>query len=501
MDNFAVEMRGVTKTFGDGFKANDSVNFSVRKAEIHALAGENGAGKTTLMNILYGMYKPDSGIIKINNKEVSVISPSTAISAGIGMVHQHFMLAGTLTVLENIILGSEITGKLGLLDFKKSTNVISGLLEKFRISIDLNAKAGNLPVGTQQKIEILKLLYRNAEILILDEPTAVLTPQEIDGFFLSLKELQSGGKTIILISHKLNEVLSVSNSITVLRHGKVTGNLKTSETGSDELTGLIIGGSIESLPPVKKQSNNNTLLSVNNITVLNDRKIKAVKNVSFSISEGEILGIAGVEGNGQTELAEAITGLREINSGTVKINNTPVSRKTVTAHIPANRHKHGIVTEYSVSGNVILGRQREREFSTSFKLDSKAAEIFAGKLVKQYDIRPANPEALLGALSGGNQQKVVVSRELTKDTALIVASHPARGLDIKATAFVHKALINERIKGKAILLVSSDLTELIKLSDKIAVMYNGEIAAILDPQTTNEHEIGMYMTGIKSNKK
>lgn len=496
---FAIEMQNITKSFGGTFKANDSVNFKVQKGEIHALVGENGAGKSTLMKILYGLYHPDNGKILLNGKEEKITSPLKAISLGIGMVHQHFMLVETLTALENIILGAETTNSFGLINYSDAKTKLSSLTKSFNINIDLNAKVGTLPVGIQQKIEILKLLYRNADVLILDEPTAVLTPQETDELLSTLRELKSSGKTIILITHKLGEVLSVSENITVLRHGKVTGNVKTSQINRNELSEMIIGGEMTLTEKESKIIGEEIVLSVRNLTVLNNHKTEAVKDVSFEIKAGEILGLAGVEGNGQTELIEAINGLKKIKHGKITVRNNLATEKTSIAHIPADRHKHGIVMDYSISENVILGRENETIFSSPLKLKQKEISEYTEKLVKDYDVRIQNISQPIKGLSGGNQQKIVAAREMTKQTDLIIASHPTRGLDIKATEFVHNELKKESIKGKAVLVVSSDLNELLKLCDRIAVIYNGEINAILESGKTSENEIGLYMMGLNKN--
>lgn len=496
-DQFAIEMTGITKKFGEDFKANDSVNFSVRAGEIHALVGENGAGKSTLMNILYGMYQPDEGKIFIKGNEVSINSPAEAIELGIGMVHQHFMLVNTLTVLENIILGDEITGSFDTIDIKRCRQKVKKILNSFNISIDLDEITDRLPVGTQQKIEILKLLYRNAGILILDEPTAVLTPQETDELFKTLKELKSDGRTIILITHKLGEVLSVSDTVTVLRRGKVTGILETSETTKSELSELIIGEKLIQQDSKTEPPGEKIILEVSGLYIKNERSVYAAKDISLKISAGEILGIAGVEGNGQTELIEAVCGMRKIERGSIKVGGEKVSTKTAIAHIPANRHKHGMVAEYTLSENILLGREDEEEFSSGLRIKKNVLDSFTDHLIREYDIRPQDHNALISELSGGNQQKTVAAREMTKHTELIVISHPARGLDIKAANFVHNTILNESKKGKAVLMVSSDLVELLKLCDRIAVMYNGSIAVVLDAAHTNEREIGEYMLGVK----
>lgn len=494
----AVEMKGITKTFGE-LRANDSVDLIVKKGEIHAVVGENGAGKSTLMNILYGMYHPDEGTIKINGNVAAVPSPQEAIKLGIGMVHQHFMLVNTLTVLENIILGDEITGALNILDLKQCRQKVKYILNSFDIKIDTDELTGNLTVGMQQKVEILKLLYRNADILILDEPTAVLTPQETDELFRTLKELKNEGKTIILITHKLNEVLEVSDRITVLRHGRVTGNVITGSTNKDELAAMIIGASFEGIKNKENKPEEKIIFEANGLTVNSDKGIAAVKEISFTVRKGEILGIAGVEGNGQHELTEAVCGLREY-SGVINLNGKPLKKEDPAAHIPANRHKHGIVMEYDLTENMLLGRESEEEFSAGIMLKKKNLRKFTNELISRYDIRPGDPNSLISGLSGGNQQKLVAAREMTKNTGLIVASHPSRGLDIKAADFVHSVLLEESKKGKAVILVSSELNELLKLSDRIAVIYNGKFTTILEAKKTNEREIGAYMLGLNGSE-
>ncbi len=492
----AIVMEGITRIFGEDFKANDSIDFRVRKGTIHALVGENGAGKSTLMNILYGLLSPTYGTIRINGLEKNINSPREAISLGIGMVHQHFMLIETLTVLENIILGDESTGPFGRLDLSKAAEKVSALLKSFRISIDLNEKVENLAVGVQQKVEILKVLYRNADILILDEPTAVLTPQETDVLFDTLEELKSIGKTIILISHKLLEVLSVSDYITVLRHGKVTGNLKTSETSKEEISVLITGDEFKDSLQQEFRSAGEIVLEVKGLSVLNDKKFETVKSVSFELRAGEILGIAGVEGNGQSELIEAICGLRQMSSGSIKIDGQSIQNTTPVSLIPSDKLKFAMVKEYDITGNILLGRQNEEQFSKALAINYDRLRRFSEQLIEEYDIRPSDPDIKIGSLSGGNQQKVVAARELSKNASLIVAAHPTRGLDIKASAFVHGTLLKQ--KTKAVLLVSSDLNELLKLSNRIAVIYNGKITGLFETNETNEKELGMYMTGMRT---
>jgi len=487
--NYVIEMIGITKRFGE-LTANDNIDLQVKRGEIHALVGENGAGKSTLMNILYGLYHPDSGKIFINGEEKAIHSPADAISLGIGMVHQHFMLVGTLTVFENIILGDEGANAAGFINYTAAGKKLEALIENFKLNIDVNSRVETLSVGIQQKIEILKILYRKSDILIFDEPTAVLTPAETEELFTLLRNLKSEGKTIILITHKLGEVLSISDTVTVLRHGKKTGGKITSQTNQTELAEMIVGGALPEIENRSRVEESKIILAVKEISINNDRDFAVVKKVSFEIYSGEIYGIAGVEGNGQAELIEAINGLRTPLSGQINING-----KNNISHIPADRHKHGIVNDFTLYENILLGRQYEEQFASKVLIKENALMDYTKNLIANYDIRPGDPNQFIGSLSGGNQQKLVVSREITKDSALIIASHPTRGLDIKASAFVHNSLIEERNKGKAILLVSSDLAELLKLSDRIGVMYNGEIIKVLNSADTSEKEIGLYMTG------
>jgi simple sugar transport system ATP-binding protein len=494
-------MQNITKTFGDKITANKSVNFRVRRGVIHALVGENGAGKTTLMKILYGMYMPDAGTIRINGKEEKIHSPSRAIALEIGMVHQHFMLVRSMNILENIILGDESTGLFGILDLKACKKKVEQLIQSYNIKVDIQAMVSNIAIGEQQRVEILKILYRNAGILILDEPTSVLTPREINDLFNTLNDLKSKGKTIILITHKLDEVMAVSDSVSVMKQGEIAGEFETGSTNKEELSRLMIGSEAKYEPVKEIKITRENVLEVVNLSVLNDKGVEAVKNVSLSIGAGEIFGIAGVEGNGQNELVEAVTGIRKVENGTIRISGRSFkdrhARSLPTAHIPADRHKNGIVLDFTVSGNLILGRQREKEFSSKMLLKDRRINEYSIELADKFDIRPKEPDVEIRKLSGGNQQKVVVARELSKQTDLIVASHPTRGLDIKATSFVHNTILNEKAKGRSILLVSSDLSELMKLSDRIGVMFNGELVVVMRTEEATEEELGMYMTGAK----
>ncbi|MBP7796535.1 MAG: ABC transporter ATP-binding protein [Elusimicrobiales bacterium] len=508
MENFEIELKGITKRFGQ-LLANDNAELFVKKGEIHALVGENGAGKTTLMKILYGLYTPDSGTIKIRGKEVKIHSSKDAIDLKIGMVHQHFMLVKTLTVSENVVLGKEITKNGFIVDYERTNAEVKKLVEKFNLSLDPFAKVSTLGVGEQQRLEILKLLYRDAEILIFDEPTAVLTPQETKYFFDIMKKLSSDGKTIILITHKLKEVLEISNNITVMRQGKTVGRLETSKTDEAEIAKLMVGRPVlfKVSKTVKTEDEINkteTVVLIKNLSVLSSKGHTAVNNLSLDIKKGEIFGIAGVEGNGQSELIETIAGLRKPVSGQIKIFGKDIDFKRTTpkkmfdiglAHIPEDRHKDGLVLDFTVSENMILGRHREKVFSNSFNINFKRVEEFASKMINDYLIYPPKSSLKARMLSGGNQQKIVVARELSKKPRFILISQPTRGVDVGAIEFIHKKIIEARDSGCAILLISADLSEILSLSDRIGVIYRGEVKKIFLADRTNEDELGLIMMG------
>lgn len=493
---FAVEMLNITKRFGENLIANDNISLKIQKGDIHAIVGENGAGKTTLMKVLYGMHLPDTGKIRINGIETRIKNPAKAISHGIGMVHQHFMLVHGLTALENILLGYEKCDAFGKINLKQAKDTIEKLCGEFSFYIPLHLKIEELPVGLQQKVEIIKLLYRDADILILDEPTSVLTPQEINELFKSLRLLTRQNKTIILITHKLNEVMEISSRVSVMRNGKLAAEKNTRDTSQKELSNFMIGEDITCSPEHKEDINiqKETILNVENVTIESDKKVQIVKGVSFSIKSGEITGIAGVEGNGQTELIEAICGLHPVKTGKIEFYG---DKEHNISHIPADRIKNGIVYEFNLSDNILLGRQNESRYNHKGLLVYKSVKEDTQNLITEYNIKAGNIKQKISELSGGNQQKLVVARELSKASRLIVVNHPTRGLDIKATEYVHKCITEEKIKGKAILLVSSDLSELLKLCDSIMVMYNGRIVKTLKAAETSENEIGMYMTGGK----
>lgn len=498
----AVEMIQIVKQF-PGVLANDHVDITIFKGEIHSIVGENGAGKTTLMNQLYGLLKPDSGEIRIFGQKVNFKGPRDAIAKGIGMVHQHFMLVNNLTVAENVVLGSETTRGI-IFDLKKAQREVEQLSKSYGLQVDPTAKIEGLPVGMQQRVEIIKTLYRGAEILILDEPTAVLTPQETQELFSILKKLRENGKTIIFISHKLNEVMEISDRITVMRQGKVTGVLNKNETNVREIARLMVGRDIVFSVQKSPANPSDVVLKVENLWVKDYRKLDAVRGVSFQVRKGEIYGIAGVAGNGQSELIEALTGLRKPEKGRIFLMGEDVTGKTVRelrergmTHIPEDRHKYGLILQYPAYYNMILGRHYVPPFAKGDFLDHKKIQEFTAKVFSQFDVRPNNIKMLGMNFSGGNQQKLVVAREISAQPKLIVVSQPTRGLDIGATEFIHRALIGLRDSGVAVLLVSMELDEIISLSDRIAVMYNGQIMGEVDPQQVTIEEIGLMMAGHK----
>ena len=496
----AVEMIQIVKQF-PGVLANDHVDLIVLKGEIHSVVGENGAGKTTLMNQLYGLLKPDSGEIRIFEQKVSFKGPRDAIAKGIGMVHQHFMLVNNLTVAENVVLGSETTRGI-IFDLREAQKRVDQLSRSYGLQVDPTAKIEDLPVGMQQRVEIIKTLYRGAEILILDEPMAVLTPQETEELFSVLRKLKENGKTIIFISHKLNEVMEISDRITVMRQGKVTGVLNKSETDVREIARLMVGREVVftvQKPPAKSSD---VVLRVENLWVKDYRKLDMVKGISFEIRKGEIYGIAGVAGNGQSELVEALTGLRKPEKGKVILGGEDVTGRSVRelrekgmAHIPEDRHKYGLILQYPAYYNMILGRHYVQPFVKGDFLDHRKIQEFTKTIFSQFDVRPNNIKMLGMNFSGGNQQKLVVAREMSAQPKLLVVSQPTRGLDVGATEFIHKALIQLRDTGVAILLVSMELDEIMSLSDRLAVMYSGQIMGEVDPKEVTVEEIGLMMAG------
>ncbi len=497
---YAVELLNITKRFARTV-ANDNVTLRVESGVIHALVGENGAGKTTLMETLYGLYQPDEGKIRVNEREVRIRSPYDSIRLGIGMVHQHFMLVPPLSILENIVLGAEHVRNC-ILDLKRNKEEIYELSQRFSLKVPLDEKIENVGVGVQQRVEILKALYRKADILILDEPTAVLTPKETSELFDILRQLRSEGKTIILITHKLNEVMEVSDRITVMRKGKNVGELKTNDTNPSEIAQLMVGRPV--LLQVDKTSKQpgKPALKISNLNFVDKRGLKILKNISLEVRHGEILGIAGVEGNGQSQLIECVAGLLTPSSGSIEINgvetiglNARQVFENGLAHVPEDRIKRGLVIDLSIKENLILGLHTNPRFSSWLKLKRSVIDQNASNLIEKYDIRPAQPNLQVRGLSGGNQQKVIIARELSRDAELIIASQPTRGVDIGGIEFIHRTLIAARDNDKGVLLVSADLNEILSLSDRIAVMFEGEIVKLFPNNQVRESELGLYMTG------
>ncbi len=496
-----LEMRGITKQF-PGVLANDNVDFKLEKGEIHALLGENGAGKTTLMKILYGLYEADEGTILVDGEEVSIQEPNDAISLGIGMVHQHFMLIPPFTVAENLVLGAEPRKHGIFMDMESAIARANEISEAYGLAIDPHAKVMDISVGMQQRVEILKALLRGAEILVLDEPTAVLTPQEVTELFEIMRNLTRQGKSIIFISHKLKEVLDISDHVTVLRRGKSIGTVATPGTTQQELAKMMVGRDVELVVEKGPASPGENILEIDTLHVLDHRHLPAVRGVSFSVRAGEILGIAGVDGNGQSELVEAITGMRRPSSGRVVINGRDVTGvpprqvfESGVVHIPSNRHRHGLILDFTLAENMVLQTYYRPPFSKRGELDWETIHQEARRLIEEFDVRTPSEKVAAGSLSGGNQQKVIVARELSRKPELIVAAQPTRGLDVGAIEFVHRKLIEARDDGKAVLLVSLELDEIMALADRIAVIYEGEIVGIADPDTVTEEELGLMMAG------
>ena len=497
-----VVMMGITKRF-PGVLANDHVNLYVKRGEIHAIVGENGAGKTTLMKQLYGLIKPDSGTIYIDGKQIAINSPSDAISNGIGMVHQHFMLVPPLTVAENIVLGMEPVKGI-IFDLNKAREDVEKLSKKYALHVDPDVKIEDISVGMQQRVEILKTLYRGADLLILDEPTAVLTPQETEELFEVMKNLKEQGKTIIFITHKLNEVMAITDYVTVMRLGKVTGRVKTKDTNPNELARMMVGRDVLLRVNKRPPHFGKKIFEIKNLWVKDNRRLDAVRGISLEIHEGEILGIAGVAGNGQSELVEAITGLRRVESGEIIFDGMDITnwspkqiRRAGIAHVTEDRLKYGLIVKYPISYNFILSRYDERPFSNNGFLDLNAINTKADELIREFDVRTPSRDVLVGALSGGNQQKVIVAREFHFTPKFAVIAQPTRGLDIGAIEFIHNKILEMRDKGIGMLLVSMELEEIFSLSDRIAVMYEGEIMGIVKPEETTVETVGLMMAGTR----
>lgn len=499
---YVIEMINIRKEF-PGIVANDNITLQVKQGEIHALLGENGAGKSTLMNVLFGLYQPEKGEIRVKGKPVKITDPNVANRLGIGMVHQHFMLVHNFTVTENIILGSEPT-KAGRINIEDAAKTVKELSERYGLSVDPYAKIEDISVGMQQRVEILKTLYRGAEILIFDEPTAVLTPQEITELMHIMKRLVKEGKSIILITHKLKEIMEVCDRCTVIRKGKGIGTVNVSESNPDQLAALMVGREVQFKVDKKDATPGEVILDINDLVVTDNRDLPTVNGLNLQVRAGEILGIAGVDGNGQTELIEGITGLRKIKSGSVKLNGQEIShlptRKITEAgvgHIPQDRHKHGLVLDFTIGENIVLQTYYQEPFSKFGILNFNKIYDKATQLIKEYDVRTPSEFTKARALSGGNQQKAIIAREVDRSPSLLIAAQPTRGLDVGAIEFIHSKLVEERDKGKAVLLVSFELDEIMSLSDRIAVIYEGKIVAIVDPKETNEQELGLLMAGGK----
>ena len=495
-----IEMREITKVFGE-FVANDKINLELRKGEIHALLGENGAGKSTLMNMLAGLLEPTSGEIVVNGQVVKLDSPSKAASLGIGMVHQHFMLVEAFTVAENIILGSELT-KNGVLDIARATREINELSERYGLAVYPSAKVADISVGAQQRVEILKTLYRGADILIFDEPTAVLTPSEIDELMAIMKKLVKEGKSIILITHKLDEIRAVSDRVTVIRRGKSIETVEIVGATNADLAEMMVGRSVSFKTEKQPAQTKEVVLSIKDLVVNENRGVPAVKNLSLDVRAGEIVGIAGIDGNGQSELIQAITGLRKIESGSVELKGQSISglhprqiTELSVGHVPEDRHRDGLVLEMMISENIALQTYYKEPLSKKGILNYTNIIDYSRKLMQEFDVRAASEIVPASALSGGNQQKAIIAREIDRNPDLLIVSQPTRGLDVGAIEYIHKRLIQERDNGKAVLVVSFELDEILNVSDRIAVIHDGKIQGIVTPETTNKQELGVLMAG------
>ena len=506
MSQYTIEMVNITKKFGD-ILANDNVCLQLKNGEIHALLGENGAGKSTLMSILFGMYQPDEGYIMKDGQVVDINSPNDATSLRIGMVHQHFKLVGIFSVLDNIILGAEPTKGI-FVDRNKAREEITKLSEQYGLYVDLDAIVDDITVGMQQRVEILKMLYRDNEILIFDEPTAVLTPQEIDELMKIMKNLAKERKSILFITHKLNEIMAVADRCTILRKGAYIGTVDVANTTKAELSEMMVGRKVSFSVDKKEAEVGDTILKIRNLTVAsNSHKKDAVKNVSFDVNAGEVVCIAGIDGNGQTELVYAITGLCKTKAGSIYLKDLDITASSIKkrnrsgmSHIPEDRHKHGLVLDYTLEDNLVLQKYWMPEFSKTGFIRKQNVRKYAERLIEEYDVRSASGTiSICRQMSGGNQQKAIIARELDKNPELLVAVQPTRGLDVGAIEYIHSKIIQQRDAGQAVLLVSLELEEVMNLSDRILVIYEGEIVAEVKPETTTMQELGLYMSGAKRN--
>ena len=506
MDNYIIEMRNITKEF-PGIIANDNITLTLKRGEVHALLGENGAGKSTLMSVLFGLYQAENGEIRKNGEVVKINNPNDANALGIGMVHQHFKLVEIFTVLENIILGVE-PNKMGFLEKSEARKKVVELSEKYGLKVNPDAVIEKISVGMQQRVEILKMLYRDNEILIFDEPTAVLTPQEIEELLQIMRGFADEGKSILFITHKLNEIMQVADRCTVLRKGKYIGTVDVKDTTKEELSKMMVGRDISFSVDKEPAEPKDVVLSVRGVTVPSQtHKNNAVKNVSFDVRAGEIVCLAGIDGNGQTEFVSALTGLEKMTAGTITLAGKDITKASIRdrskagmSHIPEDRHKHGLVLDYSLEENMILQRYWEPAFQKNGFLKFDAMRKYTEDLVEKFDVRSGQgPVTIARSMSGGNQQKAILAREIDKKHELLVAVQPTRGLDVGAIEYIHKQLVERRDAGKAVLLVSLELDEVMDVSDRILVMYEGEIVGELDPKTTTVEELGLYMSGAKRN--
>lgn len=504
--DYIIEMLHITKEF-PGIIANDDITLQLKKGEIHALLGENGAGKSTLMSVLFGLYQPEKGVIKVRDKEEKITGPLDANSLGIGMVHQHFKLVENFTVLQNIVLGMETT-KRGFLKMDDARKKIMELSEKYKLFVNPDALISDITVGMQQRVEILKMLYRDNEIMIFDEPTAVLTPQEIDELMQIMRDLVKEGKSILFITHKLNEIKAVADRCSVLRRGKYIGTVDVADTTAAEMSEMMVGRKVNLTVDKKTAAPGETVLEVSSLSVEAKREgqtKKLVHDVSFHVRRGEIVCIAGIDGNGQTELIHAITGISDMSSGTVMVNGEDMTKRSIRyknthglSHIPEDRHKHGLVLEYNLAYNLVLQQYFEKDFQSGTFLKNDKIYEYAEKLITDYDIRSSEgPFTITRSMSGGNQQKAIVAREISKSPDILLAVQPTRGLDVGAIEYIHSQLVKQRDAGAAILLVSLELDEVMNLSDRILVMFEGEIVADLDPKNITVQELGLYMAGAK----
>ena len=506
---YVVEMLNIRKEF-PGIVANDNITLQLKKGEIHALLGENGAGKSTLMGILFGMNQPDKGVIKVRGKEVKITNPNVANDLGIGMVHQHFKLVENFTVTQNIVLGCEPKILLGLgMDLNKAAKRIEELSKQYGLNVDPNAKIENISVGMQQRVEILKMLYRDADVLILDEPTAVLTPQEIDELIKIMKNLINEGKSIIIITHKLREIKAAADRCTVIRRGRYIGTVDVKTTSEAEMAKMMVGREVSFKVNKKPAKPGEVVLDIKNLSVKNNKKVLGLKDFSIDVRAGEIVGIAGVEGNGQSELIEAITGLRKSESGTINFKNKDINRESIRnrinsgiAHIPEDRHKRGLVLDYTIEENMVLEVYDKKPFSNKGLLNKKEIKKYAEKIIDEFDVRSGEgAESIARSLSGGNQQKAIIGREIELNPELLIAAQPTRGLDVGSIEYIHKRLVEQRDRGKAVLLVSLELDEILNVSDRIAIINNGELIGIVNADETNENEVGLMMAGIRGGEK